>query len=432
MTLFERDQGPARVRLVVAYDGTGVPRFAAQPDVAHGRGVLGRGARAGAAPRGGDLTSAGRTDAGVHAWGQVVTFDADPGVDPWRLAASLNGMLGTGDRRARGRARRARLRRPPLGAVARVPLHDRQPPVARPVPRPVRVVGADAARPRRAAPRRGPVRRRARLRLVLPPRTGRHDDHAAGLRVRAGTISATACSATTSAPTRSAGRWCARSSARSSTSASASGGPATSWRSCAPRTAPTPAGSPRPTACASGRSGTDGCRRGGSVFGMAKRGSTAESELAKYREMWADELGGAALYRALAEHADEQRQSIFLSLAEAEERHAAHWANLMRQAGVTDLEAAAVAVPDPGAAPVGEAARHRVGAADRPAGRGGRCRQVSERRALRRRRWRPRRPCTARSSPPCAAATRPAAASPRRRGATGPGSAARSAPASSA
>src|SRR5918996_4784950 len=71
---------------------------------------------------------------------------------------------------------------------------------------------------------------------------------------------------------------------------------------------------------------------------MAKRGSTDSPELAKYREMWADELGGAALYRALAEHADEQRRPIFLALAEAEERHATHWARLMRDAGVTDLK----------------------------------------------------------------------------------------------
>jgi VIT1/CCC1 family predicted Fe2+/Mn2+ transporter len=71
---------------------------------------------------------------------------------------------------------------------------------------------------------------------------------------------------------------------------------------------------------------------------MARRGSSTNPELAKYREMWADELGGAALYRALAEHADEQRRPIFLQLAEAEERHAAHWARLMRDAGVTDLK----------------------------------------------------------------------------------------------
>jgi VIT1/CCC1 family predicted Fe2+/Mn2+ transporter len=71
---------------------------------------------------------------------------------------------------------------------------------------------------------------------------------------------------------------------------------------------------------------------------MARRGSSTNPELAKYREMWADELGGAALYRALAEHADEQRRPIFLQLAEAEERHAAHWARLLRDAGVTDLK----------------------------------------------------------------------------------------------
>jgi VIT1/CCC1 family predicted Fe2+/Mn2+ transporter len=44
------------------------------------------------------------------------------------------------------------------------------------------------------------------------------------------------------------------------------------------------------------------------------------------------------LYRALADHADERRRPIFLSLAEAEERHAAHWAERMRRAGVIDLE----------------------------------------------------------------------------------------------
>jgi VIT1/CCC1 family predicted Fe2+/Mn2+ transporter len=71
---------------------------------------------------------------------------------------------------------------------------------------------------------------------------------------------------------------------------------------------------------------------------MAKRGGTLDPELAKFREMWADELGGAALYRALADHADERRRPIFLSLAEAEERHAAHWAARLRNAGVTDLD----------------------------------------------------------------------------------------------
>jgi len=59
---------------------------------------------------------------------------------------------------------------------------------------------------------------------------------------------------------------------------------------------------------------------GGTVLSMARRGSALDPEVAQFREMWADELGGAALYRALADHADEHRRPIFLALAEAEER----------------------------------------------------------------------------------------------------------------
>jgi tRNA pseudouridine38-40 synthase len=39
-----------------------------------------------------DVSVAGRTDAGVHAWGQVAGF-ADPGLPPEQLASSLNGVL---------------------------------------------------------------------------------------------------------------------------------------------------------------------------------------------------------------------------------------------------------------------------------------------------------------------------------------------------
>jgi len=77
---------------------------------------------------------------------------------------------------------------------------------------------------------------------------------------------------------------------------------------------------------------------GGTVLPMARRGSALDPEVAQFREMWADELGGAALYRALADHADERRRPIFLALAEAEERHAAHWAERMREAGIADLK----------------------------------------------------------------------------------------------
>lgn len=69
---------------------------------------------------------------------------------------------------------------------------------------------------------------------------------------------------------------------------------------------------------------------------MAAR--SADPRTRQWREMWADELAGAALYRALAEHTDEQRRSVFLALAEAEQHHAAFWEAKLRAAGVTDLE----------------------------------------------------------------------------------------------
>lgn len=58
----------------------------------------------------------------------------------------------------------------------------------------------------------------------------------------------------------------------------------------------------------------------------------------RYREMWADEMAGAALYRTLSEHCDDHRREIFLRLADAEERHANHWAALLADHGVTELK----------------------------------------------------------------------------------------------
>ena len=81
-----------RVRLVVAYLGTGYRGFALQPGQ-----VTVAGALSAALQRHlrhpVDLTCAGRTDAGVHAWGQVVSFDARPDVDPVALARSVNKAL---------------------------------------------------------------------------------------------------------------------------------------------------------------------------------------------------------------------------------------------------------------------------------------------------------------------------------------------------
>jgi tRNA pseudouridine38-40 synthase len=78
------------LRLIVAYDGTDFRGFARQPGERTVQGVLEEAlARVlGAAPR---LSAAGRTDAGVHAEGQVVSFEADG--DPDRVQRSVNGML---------------------------------------------------------------------------------------------------------------------------------------------------------------------------------------------------------------------------------------------------------------------------------------------------------------------------------------------------
>jgi VIT1/CCC1 family predicted Fe2+/Mn2+ transporter len=56
--------------------------------------------------------------------------------------------------------------------------------------------------------------------------------------------------------------------------------------------------------------------------------------IARLRDMYADEINGGALFRGLAEYAEPQRRDVFLSLAAAEERHAAHWEQLLRDAGV--------------------------------------------------------------------------------------------------
>lgn len=91
MTLFEPSH--SELVLVLAYDGTAFSGFAPQPDRRTVGGSLAK-ALARVLRHPVDLACAGRTDAGVHAWGQVVTLEADPGVDPGRVRTSLNKMLG--------------------------------------------------------------------------------------------------------------------------------------------------------------------------------------------------------------------------------------------------------------------------------------------------------------------------------------------------
>lgn len=79
-----RRERPARLRLDIAYDGTDFTGWARQPGLRTVQGVLeeslGKVLREPV-----QLTVAGRTDAGVHAEGQVAHFDTAAEVDPDKL-----------------------------------------------------------------------------------------------------------------------------------------------------------------------------------------------------------------------------------------------------------------------------------------------------------------------------------------------------------
>ncbi|MGH2663184.1 MAG: tRNA pseudouridine(38-40) synthase TruA [Actinomycetota bacterium] len=81
----------AVLKLVLAYDGTDFRGFARQPGQRTIQGVLEDALTVaiGAAPR---LSAAGRTDAGVHAEGQVISFESE--AEPRRVQRALNRMLG--------------------------------------------------------------------------------------------------------------------------------------------------------------------------------------------------------------------------------------------------------------------------------------------------------------------------------------------------
>jgi tRNA pseudouridine38-40 synthase len=84
----------ANVRLLIAYDGTDFRGLAPNPGV---RTVVGELQRViepliGYAP---EIIMSGRTDAGVHGWGQVLSFEMPDGaVEPSRIQRSVNARLG--------------------------------------------------------------------------------------------------------------------------------------------------------------------------------------------------------------------------------------------------------------------------------------------------------------------------------------------------
>ena len=82
----------ATLRLTLEYDGTAFKGWARQPGTRTVEGVL-REALDAVVPAWHGLAVAGRTDAGVHATGQVASLDADGGPPVDRLPEALNTVL---------------------------------------------------------------------------------------------------------------------------------------------------------------------------------------------------------------------------------------------------------------------------------------------------------------------------------------------------
>jgi tRNA pseudouridine38-40 synthase len=81
-----------KLRLTLEYDGGAFRGWARQPGERTVEGVL-RAALDSVFPWWGGLAVAGRTDTGVHATGQVASFDAERGPPPERAAEALNAAL---------------------------------------------------------------------------------------------------------------------------------------------------------------------------------------------------------------------------------------------------------------------------------------------------------------------------------------------------
>ena len=119
-----------RWRLDIAYDGANFSGWATQPDRRTVQGELETWIpRVLRLDQPTPLTVAGRTDAGVHARGQVAHVDLPDNVDTSAMLRRLSRVL-TPDIVVTGTPRPQHVRRPVLGAVASL----RLPPVGRVLP----------------------------------------------------------------------------------------------------------------------------------------------------------------------------------------------------------------------------------------------------------------------------------------------------------
>ena len=125
------------IKIVVAYDGTDFCGWQRQPE---GRTVQGEieAALARIAGKRVAVTGAGRTDAGVHARGQVANFRADFRLAKRELERALNAILPDEIRILSAQPRPGRIQRPEIGQVEDLPVPHLQCPCRQPVRFPVR------------------------------------------------------------------------------------------------------------------------------------------------------------------------------------------------------------------------------------------------------------------------------------------------------
>ena len=94
MTQLPLASPPRVLKLTVAYDGTDFHGFAAQPGTRTVEGVLGEVLASVLRVEEVSLSCAGRTDAGAHAWGQVVSTPVEGDVDVDIITRATNSRLG--------------------------------------------------------------------------------------------------------------------------------------------------------------------------------------------------------------------------------------------------------------------------------------------------------------------------------------------------